>query len=310
MLVRTRLVRLLLAVSATVAAGCDGGITTPAEVPDVRPYVTGAAAAALAADGTFAFPAPASPTGRAIVGPERARLLAASYVLSAGTNLVRYWEDDRGRRIDLARLQPNARVFYAATPYAPFPEGYHPAFGHAFGPYYLVRMMEGGTPAVMVAVAAYATQVEIGADGMISRPVQSGSEFLSRGVPVDAGRAVPTPEQAVVRVGRLTGARVQAVPELVVPGWPQGPMEALWKLTLDRTVPVRTKGGRRLDTRHLYTGGGAGRQLMVPATDQPTHLPFLAARVSPTGESLPPEMVNLPILPGAVTVFEEVVVQP
>ncbi|CAN5777177.1 hypothetical protein BH23GEM5_BH23GEM5_10810 [soil metagenome] len=73
----------------------------------------------------------------------------------------------------------------------------------------LVRMMSGSTPVLHVAVAAYASEVEIDSEGYIRRPVETGMEFLSQGIPVDTTRPHLAgslyPEAAVVRVGRLTG---------------------------------------------------------------------------------------------------------
>ncbi len=122
-----------------IAGGCGAEITAPelADSADVRPYVTGAAAADLTADGLFVLPAPTAPAERPIITPERARALAASYVLSFGPSAKRDWEEVRGRPIDISRLEAEPRVFYASSPYGLFPAGYHPAFTHGYGPWYL-----------------------------------------------------------------------------------------------------------------------------------------------------------------------------
>lgn len=286
----------------------------PGSPPDPRPYVAEAAAEALGADGLFMLPEPVAPSTRPIITMERARLLAASYVLSFGPSLKRYWDAERGETIRLEGLQPDARVFHAMTPYGVFPEGYHSAFGRAVGPYHVVVMRSEGTRVLLVGVAAYSTEVEIDAEGKIQRPVQRGNEFVSQGIPRDTLRAdlswLVSPEEAVVRVGRLTGARVRAVPELAWPGISVHPLASLWKLSLDRAVRVRyVKSGRVAEVQHLYVGPEAGRKLMVPAAGQPTEFAIPAIRIGANGEELGTEQVRVSIRPGMATIFEEVVVE-
>lgn len=310
-----RVTRLSLVLAPVVLLGCEGERITgsPPGMVDAHPFVTGAAAEALGADGLFRLREPHAPSSRPIISPEWARLLAASYVLSFGHDLKRYWEQEHGRSINIAQLQPDMRVFYASTPYAPFPEGYHPAFARGFGPFYLTAFGSGAAPVLRVAVAAYATEVQIDGDGKIQRPVDQGTEFVSQGIPVDTTRAdlasFVTPEAAVVTVARLTGVKVSEAPELMRVGMPLGPFSAVWKVTLERPVRVRTrKDSRTAEVQHLYLGSERGRRLMIPAAEQPTEYAALAFRISPTGEDLPPEQVRLPIEPGLPTVFQEVVV--
>lgn len=305
----------LLVLLVSLGTGCERGITTPEPdgPTDVRPYIVGAAAASLTPEGQFILRAPAAPAERPIITPERARALAAAYVLSFGPSLKRYWDEDRGRPIDITRLQADSRVFYASTPYELFPAGYHPGFTHGYGPYYLVQMKAGSTPVLHVAVAAYASQVEIDNEGNVRRPVERGNEFLSQGIPVDTARPnLPgslSPEAAVARVGRLTDARVSEVPELMWPGLQVRPFSSLWKLTLDRTVRVRAiASGRTTEVRHLYVGAKPGRRLMIPADEQPTVVTSWPMRTGPNGEEII-EPVQLPLVPGRPTVFEEVVVE-
>jgi hypothetical protein len=274
-----------------LAGGCGTEITPPelADSADVRPYVTGAAAADLTADGLFVLPAPTAPAERPIITPERARALAAAYVFTFGPPLRRHWEEERGRTLDISHLEADSRVFYTSTPYGLFPPGYHPAFMRGYGPWYLVRMMSGSTPTLHVAVAAYASEVEIDSEGYIRRPVETGMEFVSQGIPVDTTRLhLPgslSPEAAVVRVGRLTGARVSEVPELLWTGLPLSPASSLWKLTLDRAVRVRaTQSGRVVEVRYLYGGAEPGRRLMIPTAEQPTSVTAWPMRTGLAGE--------------------------
>ncbi|HEY7767323.1 hypothetical protein [Longimicrobium sp.] len=308
-----RLTASLLWIACSLLLGaCDGpDISGPDDPVDVRPFVTGAAAEALTADGLFALAPPAPPSTRPIISPERARLLASAYVASFGDALKPYWEKDRGGAIDLTGLRADPRVFYASTPYEPFPDGYHSAYGRGFGPYYLVRMMSGRSAVLLVAVAAYATEVEIDAEGKVHRPVQRGNEFVSHGVSANATSpnlaSLPAPEEAVAGVGRLTGALVSEVPELVRVGLPLGPFQSLWKITLDRSVRVRANSGRTVEVRHLYVGSEPARRLMIPSSEQPTEFAAPAIRVSPAGEELGIEPVYVRIRSGQPTLFEEVV---
>lgn len=297
---------------ALVLASCDGpGITGPGQIPDVRPYVTGAAAENLGDDALFVFPTPMSPSGLPIITPERARELAASDVLSFGPALIKHWEEERGRSIDISRLRPEARVFFASSPYALVPDGYHPATRRVLGPYFLVRMGTGSGPEVIEAVSAYNTDVIIKENGKLDLPELSGMHFVTAGIPLDsprAGHPSPlTPEHAVVLVSRLTGARVSMVPELMQIEFPHGPLYAVWKLTLEKPVRVRTAGGsRNVETTTLYLGRVQGRELLIPAAEQPVSRSVLVTRIGPGGEDLGHEMIHVPVL--RATVFEPVTV--
>lgn len=285
----------------------------PGGPADVEPYVTGEAANALSPDGLFILPVPAPPSAKPIISPDRAGSLATSYVQSFGPALRRFWERERGRLIRLADLKADTRAFYAATPYGDFPEGYHPAFSTAFGPYYLVQMRSGSPAEVLVAVAGYAIEAVIDSSGYLDLPVQAGNEFVSQGVPVDTTRPdlafSVTPEEAVVRAGRLTGARVSSVPQLLRVGLPLGPLSAVWKLTLDQAVRVTVvQTGRTEEVRELYVGFNLGRQLMIPALEQPTEFVGPAIRINADGEHPGVDMVPVPILTAQPSVFEAVTV--
>lgn len=303
---------LRFAAASFLLAGCDGTkITAPADEGDVSEHVSGAAAMALDATGRFVLPEPSSPSSEPIVTPLRARDLTASYVLSFGPTLERFWEDERGLAIDHERLRVDERVFFASTPYDLVPEGFHPAFRRVLGPYYLVRMGTGADPELQVATAAYNTELAINAKGKLDIPPLSGMEFVSMGVPVDTlrpGRAsVLTPEQAVVRVGRATGARIREVPELVQLGHPLGPLYPAWKLTLDRSVQVRTAdGSRTAEVDTLYIGRIQGRELLIPGPVQPSHIDVPGVRIGPGGEDLGPGTIRVAVRPGQPTVFDAV----
>jgi len=263
---------LLLAGVLVAACGPDG-ITHPEPDVDIRPYVTGAAAANLDASGHFVFAEPVSPTPFAIVSSQRARELAVADVRTWAPLVKSDWEKQRGAAIDLGRITADLRVYYVPTPFGPVPERFHLSYRRNLGPYYLVRMMDGPTPVMMVGVSAYVTDVEINAQGQtVLQPLGQGGEFIEHGLPVDTGFfRVFTPEQAVVYLGRLSGRKVTEVPELVRLAMPYSPTVSLWKLTLDQPVRVRTTATSRVvDARELYVGPQNSYRLQVPRPEQPT----------------------------------------
>ena len=311
----TRVLGLCFVAAASLLAGCDGGkVTGPRPEADVSPYVSGSAALALDAGGRFVLPTPAPPSGVPIVTPQRARELTASYVLSFGPSLERFWKEERGRSVDHRRLHADERYFFASTPYDLVPEGFHPALRRVLGPYYVFRMGSGADPELLVATAAYNNELGINEAGKLDFPPLSGMEFVSMGVALDTLRpghaSVLTPEQAVVRAGRATGARVREIPELVQLGHPLGPLFPGWKLTLDRSVRVRTTdGARAVEVATLYLGRTQGREFLIPATAQPTHLELPALRIGPAGEDLGPGTIRVAVRTGHPTVFEAVSVE-
>lgn len=300
-----------LIMGGLLLGACDKpGITDPTPPPDVRPYVTGAAAANLGADGLFIYPAPVAPSTEPIISAERARELAVSYVLSFGPALEERWRQQHGRSFDFRKLEAHSRVLFQGTPYELFPERYHGAHRRTFGPYYLVRLGSDGRHRLSVAVSAYNTNVGIAPDGRLQRPIESGADFIARGLPADTTRREEMtplwPEAAVAHVAGLTGVRVSEVPQFLLMVWNWGPLGGGWKLTLEHAVRVRTvSGGRTTEVRELYLGRLGGRRLFIPAAEQPAYMETTALV---SGDSDKLELVRLGILPGQPTVFEEVVV--
>lgn len=310
---RTALRRLATACAATaLLAACDqpqAHIAGPqAAPPDLAHFVTGDAAAALGPDGLFSVSAPSEPSHRSTISPERAGELALSYVRSFGPSLKPGWEKDRGAALDLAGMRVVSRIAYAGSPYGAFPAGYHPAFERAHGPYYLVPLGAGAEPELLVAVSAYSTEVEIDGRGYIQRPVKRGNEFVTRGIPADgAAWRMISPEEAVEMVGRATGARAARAPELVRQGMPAAPQHAVWKVTLDREVPVQAQG-RPARVRALYVGPQAGRRIMVPAAGGPRAEAVAAIRLN-AGENERHDVLQLPIRTGEAISYQPATVQ-
>lgn len=263
-----------LAICVMAAAACDRGAGTPTGIdsppPEIGAFVTGEAAAALSADGTFPYAGPVHHREDPIISPNLAGEQAMGYVRAYGQFLHRSWEKEAGRSIDLRGLRVHSRVFYAESPYGRFPAGpISPGFRKGFGPYYLVTLTDGRSPVLLVGVAAFNTDVRVDERGLARIPPDGGNEFVSWGVPLDTTKyAVMTPERAVARLGFKTGARVTTPPQLVQMSVIHHPVIAVWRLSLDRPVRVRAAGGEwERETREVYLNGRG--HYMVPADEQP-----------------------------------------
>jgi hypothetical protein len=295
----------VVAVVAAIIGACEAPQSTVAGLgapPEIHRFVTGQAAGTLGPDGRFTLAAPSAPGDRPIISAERAGELALASVRTWGPSLRQAWEREAGRSIDLSTLRVDSRILFARTPYGRFPDGYHPAFARTYGPYYLVTLYSGSDPVLLISVAAYNEEARIDEKGLVRRPVQSGAEFFSMGVPVATGEfQITSPEAAVEEVGRATGARVTATPELVRLGMPYAPAVAVWKLTLDRDVAVHAGGNRtRHRVRELYVGPVRSRRVMMA-------LPGNARTERTAAIAIVPEdridAVEVPILAGETVDF-------
>jgi hypothetical protein len=297
------------AIALALLAACDAPETSVtglrAAPPNIHRFVTGQAAASLGADGRFALAAPAAPDDRPIISAERAGELALASVRTWGPSLHQAWERERGGPIDLASLRVGGRILFARSPYGKFPDGYHPAFARTYGPYYLVTLYSGPDPVLLITVAAYNEETRIDEKGLVRRPVNSGAEFFSMGLPAQSNEfQLVSPEAAVEEVGRVTGARVTATPELVRLGMPYHPATAVWKLSLDRDIPVQARGkGTTHRVRELYVGPVRSRRMLMAVRGN--------ARMERTGAiaNTPDDridQVEVPILAGETVSFEAI----
>lgn len=305
---------ILLLAAALFGSACDGTrITDSGKVESVRRYVVGAAADNLNGDGYFQFPVPLSPSALPIMSAERARALAHANVQTFGAELKSEWEKLHGGPIDLSVLNADPRVLYVATPYALIPDDFHPSARRVFGPYYLVRIKTRNTTVLYVCVSAYATEVQIDPQGTVRRPsLGRGSEFFMHAIPKDTSTLrLFTAEEAVVMLGSLTDVRVSEVPELVRREFPLSPAAALWKLTLERPVSVRTvTGSRTLETSELYVSPDTRARILIRSPVQPASHATTAFRVGPDGVGTVMDSLRVPTINGAPTVFEPVVLNP
>lgn len=293
-------------------SACDGQapqITAPATaLPEIRDFVTEDAARHLNSKGYFTFNTVAPSAGVPTITPERAGELALANVRTYAPFFQRGWEKDRGGPIDIRSLEVDPRIFFAETPYAVFPEGFHPAYRRSYGPYYLVRLVSGTTPVLLVAVSAYSTDVHVGKGGTVSLPAVGGDEFFE--LPISASPATGfrpvLPEEAVEQVWRRAGARTAKLPELLLRGSNYNPGIALWRMSLDREIQVKSAtGNRRLATRTVYVGP-TGR-LFVPAVTQPSSERGMF-RTGPPWNSSAKAPAEIQIRTGRPAAFVEVVV--
>jgi hypothetical protein len=274
----------------------------------MRRYVAGDAAHALSPHGRFALDPPRAPDEIPIISADRARELARAYVRTWGQLLERRWSEEGGITIEANRLQAQDRVYFADTPYGRFPDGFHPAFRKAYGPWYLVTMSQGGVPVLAVGVAAYDTDLRIDGHGRIVPQAQSGNEFESWAIGAARGALRPTaPEDAVARVGRATGVRTAATPRLLLRDSRQHPASAIWLLPLERGIRVRRAGGPPQEARTLFAGPNG--RLFVAAAAQPPAEVTTAIRYTPAGERVGAETVRVPVRPGAAVEYMEVAIE-
>lgn len=291
----------------TLLAAC-GDVVEPVDAPPpIREYVTPEVAAQLTPEGRFRIDDGPLPTEAPAIDARRAGEQALAYVRTFAPHLGEYWERSHGGRIDFSRLEVDPRIFLARSPYGPVPDGpFHSAHRRAWGPFYIVRLTSANRPAVVVAVSVFNTDVEVERGRVILHPF-GGNEFFVTGLSLDARKAVfGSPEHAVNSAGRRLGARVSRAPVLAARGrdgdW--SPDAPLWRLSLEREVPLRGKSRAfRQRVREVYVG--PLERLYVPAPDQPSTQSdhFITGPPWPG----PVVRVEIPVLPGSTVHYEEVV---
>lgn len=200
-------------------------------------FVSGAAAAALGADGLLRIPTP-PPGPYSQIDANRAVVLAQAYLTTFGQLANYTWKSDRQGVIDAGRLHTCARVVLAQSAYEPLPATVSVFTRKQFGAFWLVPACDiGTTPVVIIAVSIHDTDVTINASGYLSQPPPSGANFLSMGIPV--GVELPTtPEAAVKLTAQTTGRRVDKIPQFVREGGYKAPWLGVWTMGLDAPLNV------------------------------------------------------------------------
>lgn len=267
--------RTLLAVLAFTVACTDNVPTALAGLDvtsdEVRSAVVGSAAIAIGPDGRFGARQLSLARRGELSGPQAATF-ATAWLHRHARMIHTMLQRQHGATFDLRQLSACGRPLYARSSIEAPPADIPAPFRRTYGPWWLITFCKEETvPAVSVAVSAWATELRIVND-RLRFPRVSGNEFVAMGIPLGHRGEFPTrPEEAVVRAAKVTGKRVAAVPELVLPLKTQGlPQNAAWRLTLDRPTRVRTPSGNRSSIYAVVARpetGGTG--VFVPAAEQP-----------------------------------------
>lgn len=253
-----------------LTAACDEQVGVPRllEPGDVRSVVTADVARSLGPDGKFPHPAVPDEVYPQI-SREGAEEIAVAWVRTFGKFFREEIEKGHGKRIDWAGLQLAPASYYAAGVYEPVERDALQAIRNAYGPHYMVYMVDREGPVLSLAVAAF-TNATVD-DGRLVLPFSSGMEVVPNAVPGGQGYSMPvTPEQAVVLASRATAARVASAPELIMPGKGYHPQHARWRVTLDSPVNVRRVSGGSNSTREVYVG--LRGEITVPKMAQPERM--------------------------------------
>lgn len=261
-------VSLCLLLTLAAGSGCANSATSPVETPDYRPdasgYVTDDIRDGLDSAGRFVIKSAPQWVGRPLLTPEAAKamgraVLSTFYVaedvlaLPGTVSLRETAETDRGRPIDWHHLEAAYSEPFFAEPYLDSLGGMSANDFKRYGPQFLMTFLDGAGPALTLVVAAGATDVRIEGGRIVS---ESGPTFSAIGIPYDAETIMPpSPEAAVVFASNASGARVAAVPRLVVPSHRLFREYALWQLVLDRDVAFsRLVDGQAVPSRTIYVG--------------------------------------------------------
>lgn len=279
-----RYVSLAITLSLSACSG-DRNLTLP--VPEVTrsellEAMAPAAAETVGSDGKLELGAPSS-TGRAQISGAKAGALA---VALAKHNLPyghKRYDGQRGRPIPYQKLVVCGEPLYALSAFERLAIDDPAAPAHplqkSIGPFWLVKLCAPGTePQMIIAVSAYATDLGIRADGGVDFPAVGGGDFTSEGIPIgQPGDVLPSVEAAVVLAASLTGRRVVAVPELIVPFFRDDtPLGARWRIRLDGLARIRGSSGQTIESSEVYVS-------RIRTTRRPGARSWTAASVQPDG---------------------------
>jgi hypothetical protein len=306
---------LVAGVCALVFVGCtdrqlsDSAIVAPNPTARLAMMLTGSAR--LNPSGEIEVMGPV-PTEQPQVSASRADSLAQGWARVFAGMVRPSLERQRGAPLNIPALRVCGKTYFARSAFDPLPPAL-PGYAHrSFGPYWIVTICDGQTPAVSLAVSAYATDLTL-ADGRVGFPKSSGEEFKWMGIPAGSAGLPFPPEEAVAAMFAQTGRRVAAAPELVIPGHSM-PQLARWHLRLDSTALLRTKDGT-VRQQDVYVGmRRAGDTLLARlAPTQPDSVTFEWLSPPPqhwTGPGAPPRVrhsANAIRSSGMPVVFEPVV---
>jgi hypothetical protein len=243
-------------------------------------WVTGAAAAAVQADGRIALPAPVAPGPREIgEGAARAQAVAWAHAVATALGNVRpSLEEVHGAPIDFTRLTDCDRAYYVESGFGVVPESAAPWIHNGLGNRWLIRLCDdrGNIPVVLNVAANSDAWIE---SGQLRTPAfNSGNLFRWSAIKRGSLPLPFEPEAAIGFAYRATGVRTSEVPVLVQRLVSDGAIIdavcGFWSLTLERQVRgVGAETGDTYETRevrvgrdHCFAGDTA---LFVARTAQP-----------------------------------------
>lgn len=285
------------AAALLAAAACSDSKVTgvPMAVPGptrLSAAVTGAAAAAVDAEGRLVLPSPARGSQYPELDQAGATSLARAWVRDYAGGHTTFLSETRGAPVKARELAPCGRPLYARSALTAPPATVAPPFRRRFGSWWLVTLCgAGGEPQVSLAVSAWATEVSV-EGGHVRFPFVAGSEFFAIGIPRGhVGEFPAAPEVAVTLASEQSGGKVTAVPELVAPAPDDGPPQrARWMVQLDRQARWRGANGvsvasERVGIARAGLRGPAAAVVLVPAASQPDDVLMAWAEVPTPGET-------------------------
>jgi hypothetical protein len=206
----------------------DEPTSGPIRGEDLLPYLSGEAARAIQQYGEF--PAIRTDAWREEIQSTIATEIATTWIQRFLGQIVSALEKDRGAPIDIARLRPCSRQFYAQSAYEPLPSAPE-AVQRIAGPHWVVPFCVGAEQQVSASVSVYAESVD-------DTSYAAGANVFVVGVAPNKSAPL-RPGDAALEVATRTGRLVARIPELVAIEYGMTPQFALWRVTLDRPVGVR-----------------------------------------------------------------------
>lgn len=229
-----------LTLSLSVAA-CSSDVqrvTGPITSKVSAAAVTGAAAAALRSDGSFALPdALIHPNGE--LSADEAVAIAREYVRNFGPSYVQLWASAHGAAIDLNALAPCTTALYARSAYKSVGANISEITRRQFGPHWIVALCQREVPAVILTFSSLATDLR-NSTPKEKQQAYAQTDFLSHGYPLSADASMFTPEGVVSRAFERTGKRITTIPELILPPMPDSPALVRWRVTFDGPVSIKS----------------------------------------------------------------------